>query len=112
MIGLLRYSRPTDRLHVHPLPCLDVTIRLTVDRDRWWQHATDVAASVEGLVPVVKGNGYGFGRANLAIAAGRLSPIIAVGTVHELDGLPDETVENVTHRTAAHVYRCDPQPCR
>ncbi|TDT18252.1 putative TIM-barrel fold metal-dependent hydrolase [Ilumatobacter fluminis] len=30
----------------------------------------------------------------------------------QLDGLPDETVENVTHRTAAHVYRCDPQPCR
>ena len=90
MIGLLRYSRPADRPHLQPLPCLDVTIRLTVDRDRWWQHATDVAASVEGLVPVVKGNGYGFGRANLAIAAGRLSPIIAVGTVHELDGLPDD----------------------
>ncbi len=30
----------------------------------------------------------------------------------QLDGLPDDTVENVTHRTAAHVYRCDPQPCR
>jgi alanine racemase len=68
-----------------------VTIRLTVDRERWWNHATDVAAAVDGLVPVVKGNGYGFGRANLAIAAARLSPIIAVGTVHELDGLPDDT---------------------
>jgi alanine racemase len=67
-----------------------VTIRLTVDRDRWWRHVTDVAASVDGLVPVVKGNGYGFGRANLALAARRLSPIIAVGTVHELDGLPDD----------------------
>jgi alanine racemase len=67
-----------------------VTIRLTVDRDRWWSHATDVAASVDGLVPVVKGNGYGFGRNNLAIAASRLSSIIAVGTVHELDGLPPE----------------------
>lgn len=74
-----------------------MTIRLTVDRDRWWQHATDVAASVEGLVPVVKGNGYGFGRNNLAIAASRLSPIIAVGTVHELDGLPgDVTVVVLT----------------
>ena len=67
-----------------------MTIRLTVDRDRWWRHATEVAESVDGLVPVVKGNGYGFGRANLAVAAGRLSPIVAVGTVHELDGLPDE----------------------
>ncbi len=78
------------RSRTDPLPCLDVTIRLTVDRDRWWRHATDVAESVEGLVPVVKGNGYGFGRVNLAIAAGRLSPIIAVGTVHELAGLPDD----------------------
>lgn len=66
-----------------------MTIRLTVDRDRWWRHVTDVAASVDGLVPVVKGNGYGFGRAGLAVAAGRLSPLVAVGTIHELDGLPD-----------------------
>lgn len=67
-----------------------MTIRLTVERDRWWRHATEVAASVDGLVPVVKGNGYGFGRGTLAAAAARLSPIIAVGTVHELDGLPDD----------------------
>jgi alanine racemase len=80
-----------DRPDGRALPCLDVTIRLTVDRERWWNHATDVAASIDGLVPVVKGNGYGFGRANLAIAASRLSPIIAVGTVHELDGLPADT---------------------
>ncbi len=67
-----------------------MTIRLTVDQARWWNHASDVAASVTGLVPVVKGNGYGFGRAGLAVAAVKLSPIIAVGTIHELDGLPDE----------------------
>lgn len=66
-----------------------MTIRLTVDRDRWWRHVTDVAAGVDGLVPVVKGNGYGFGRAGLAVAASRLSPLVAVGTVHELEGLPD-----------------------
>lgn len=66
-----------------------MTIRLTVDRTRWWNHATEVAESIDGLVPVVKGNGYGFGRTNLAVAASRLSPIVAVGTVHELDGLPD-----------------------
>lgn len=67
-----------------------MTIRLTVDRDRWWGHVTDVAEQVDGLVPVVKGNGYGFGRVNLAIAASRLSPIVAVGTVHELEGLPTD----------------------
>jgi len=67
-----------------------VTVRLTVDRARWWNHVTHVADTVDGLVPVVKGNGYGLGRNELAIAAMRLSPIIAVGTVHELAGLPDE----------------------
>lgn len=66
-----------------------MTIRLTVDRARWWNHVTDVASGVAGLVPVVKGNGYGFGRAGLAIAASELSPLLAVGTIHEIEGLPD-----------------------
>jgi alanine racemase len=69
-----------------------VTIRLTVDRARWWNHVSDVAAGVTGLVPVVKGNGYGFGRAALAAVASELSPLLAVGTIHELDGLPDSVV--------------------
>jgi alanine racemase len=67
-----------------------VTIRLSVDRARWWAHVTDVADSVEGLVPVVKGNGYGFGRVVLAHAAVEIGPVLAVGTVYELDGLPEE----------------------
>ncbi len=90
------------------VPCLAVTIRLTVDRDRWWNHATSVAASVDGLVPVVKGNGYGFGRANLAIAASRLSPVIAVGTVHELDGLPDDVTAVVLTPTLRPPPTTDP----
>jgi alanine racemase len=66
-----------------------VTIRLTVERERWWHHVTDVAAATPGLVPVVKGNGYGFGRVGLASIAIELSPLLAVGNVHELEGLPD-----------------------
>lgn len=69
-----------------------MTIRLSVDRERWWRHVTDVAAGVSGLVPVVKGNGYGFGRPVLAAAASELSPLLAVGTVHEIEGLPDSVV--------------------
>jgi alanine racemase len=65
-----------------------VTIRLSVERERWWAHVTDVADAIDGLVPVVKGNGYGFGRQGLATVAVKLSPLLAVGTVHELDGLP------------------------
>ncbi len=67
-----------------------MTIRLSVDRARWWAHVTDVAQQIDGLVPVVKGNGYGFGRDGLAIAAVELSPLLAVGTVHELAGLPEQ----------------------
>jgi alanine racemase len=85
-----------------------VTIRLTVDRDRWWRHATEVAASIDGLVPVVKGNGYGFGRANLAIAASRLSPIVAVGTVHELAGLPADLTTVVLTPTLQAPPTTDP----
>lgn len=48
----------------------------------------DVVASVPGLIPVVKGNGYGFGITTLAAIAADLSDTIAVGTVHELGGLP------------------------
>ena len=68
-----------------------MTIRLSVDRERWWAHVTDVAESVEGLVPVVKGNGYGFGRVGLAHAAVKIGPLLAVGTVHEVAGLPECT---------------------
>ena len=66
-----------------------MTIRLSVDRQRWWAHVTGVAEAIDGLVPVIKGNGYGFGREGLAIAAVELGPLLAVGTVHELGGLPE-----------------------
>ena len=48
-----------------------------------------MSASIEGLVPVVKGNGYGFGRAVLHPIAQTLSDHVCVGTIHELDGIPD-----------------------
>jgi alanine racemase len=85
-----------------------VTIRLTVRRDRWWNHVTYVAETVEGLIPVVKGNGYGFGRPGLAVAAAKLSPIIAVGTVHELAGLPAEITPVVLTPTLQAPDTTDP----
>jgi alanine racemase len=39
------------------------------------------------LVPVVKGNGYGFGRATLHPIAARLAEHVCVGTIHELDAV-------------------------
>ena len=65
-----------------------MTITLTVRTASWRAHVARVANTVEGLVPVVKGNGYGFGRVALAEIAAEFSDTVAVGTVHELDGLP------------------------
>jgi alanine racemase len=63
-------------------------LRLTVQRQRWLASISEVAAQVPGLVPVVKGNGYGFGRQTLMPIAADLAPRIAVGTVYEAAGVP------------------------
>lgn len=68
-----------------------MTVRLTVARDRWFEHVSHTLDAVRHFaepVPVVKGNGYGFGRVRLAGIAGDLAERICVGTIHELDGLP------------------------
>ena len=76
-----------------------MTLRLTIDAAAWRAHVDHVVASYSGgpIVPVVKGNGYGFGRSVLArvaediVAAQRhtnVPPSIAVGTTHELAGVP------------------------
>lgn len=67
-----------------------MTIRLTVRTALWRGHVAGVVNAVDGLVPVVKGNGYGFGRVALAELAAEFSDTVAVGTIHELDGLPDD----------------------
>ena len=64
-------------------------MRLTIRTALWRSHVASVASAVDGLVPVVKGNGYGFGRRWLADTAAEFSDTIAVGTIHELEGLPD-----------------------
>lgn len=47
-----------------------------------------MAARIDGIVPVVKGNGYGFGREWLAERSALLAPMMAVGTVYEVDSVP------------------------
>jgi alanine racemase len=66
-----------------------VTITLTVRAGPWRANVARLAQTVDGLVPVVKGNGYGFGRVALARLAAEFCDTVAVGTVHELAGLPD-----------------------
>jgi alanine racemase len=62
-----------------------MALTLRVAAERWHAHLVDTMQSFPGLVPVVKGNGYGFGRARLAgVAASLGADEVAVGTVHEL----------------------------
>lgn len=57
---------------------------LYVDADRWRSHLQAMADRYPGLVPVVKGNGYGLGVTRLAAEAARLDvDTIAVGTADE-----------------------------
>ncbi len=64
-----------------------MALRLTVQRAAWELHVHSLTAMVDGLVPVVKGNGYGFGRPTLHAVAGTLGDSVCVGTVHELDAV-------------------------
>ena len=65
-----------------------MTVTLSVRRAAWQAHIADIAGAVDGLLPVVKGNGYGFGRAVLHPVAATLADRVCVGTVSELDHIP------------------------
>lgn len=78
-----------------------VTIRLAVHEAKWLAHVQSVASSMPGLVPVVKGNGYGFRRWNLMPLAGQLSGEVAVGTVYEVRDVPAGIVPIVLTPTLA-----------
>ncbi len=63
-------------------------LTLYVDGPRWREHLTATAATSPGLVPVVKGNGYGFGLGRLARRAQWLgSDMLAVGTYAEVSAV-------------------------
>ncbi|MDH6127672.1 alanine racemase [Kitasatospora sp. GP82] len=67
-----------------------MTLSLYVDTARWRAHQQSVLAEFPGLVPVAKGNGYGFGNERLAAETARLGTgILAVGTAVEAAALLD-----------------------
>src|SRR5690625_610861 len=62
-----------------------MSLTLTIDGDRWRNHLRSLTESQPGLVPVLKGNGYGFGIARLARRADWLGvDTVAVGTYGEV----------------------------
>ncbi len=75
-----------------PTTVTGVTVRLTVNRAAWWEHVQTTAADYgTALVPVVKGNGYGFGRPVLHDAVRELAITpVCVGSVHELVDVPHD----------------------
>ena len=62
-----------------------MSLFLHVDGPRWRAHLRSVAEREPGLVPVAKGNGYGFGLGRLARRTQWLGvPMLAVGTYDEI----------------------------
>lgn len=63
---------------------------LDVDATAWRAHLRQVAEATPGLVPVAKGNGYGFGLPLLAAEAERLgTTALAVGVAEEVAQVRD-----------------------
>ncbi len=62
-----------------------MAVVLDVDGARWRAALDEAAGARPGVVPVIKGNGYGFGRDLLCAEATRLgADLIAIGTYAEL----------------------------
>lgn len=65
-----------------------MSLALYVDGSRWRGHLTGMVDALPGLVPVAKGNGYGFGLAGLGAEATRLGlDTVAVGTYPEVEAV-------------------------
>ncbi|MDI2130460.1 alanine racemase [Yinghuangia seranimata] len=67
-----------------------MSLSLYVDAARWRKHIDQVRDGYPGIVPVMKGNGYGFDNVRLAEEASRMGvDIVAVGTTYEAARLKD-----------------------
>ncbi|NBQ45817.1 MAG: hypothetical protein EBU37_07130 [Actinobacteria bacterium] len=75
---------------IHGCKVKAVTLQLSVDSAAWGRHVSETANSLGDLIPVVKGNGYGFGRPTLIEHAKKLSSDIAVGTIFEANDVPSD----------------------
>ncbi|HET6562905.1 MAG TPA: alanine racemase [Marmoricola sp.] len=71
-------------------------LTLYVDGPRWRAHLAQLAATHPGIVPVAKGNGYGFGNRRLAEVAEQLgADTVAVGTYAEVADVEEAFANDV-----------------
>ena len=71
-----------------------MSLRLTVNEHAFRAHVAHIVGSTPGLIPVVKGNGYGLGRPFLLQLVSELlgsEQAVAVGTVFEAQDIPAST---------------------
>src|SRR4029079_331243 len=88
----------------------DVPLTVYVDGPRWRAHLDAQVAADPALVPVVKGNGSGFGRALLAAEAARLAvPVLSVGQPEEVAAVRPAFTGDVLV-LAPHLPGVDPEP--
>lgn len=86
-------------------------LSLSVDGPRWREHLRATVAASPGLVPVAKGNGYGFTVAGLARRAEWLgADTIAVGTYAEVADV--EEVRRLDPGARAMATFCTGRPLR
>jgi alanine racemase len=88
-----------------------MSLTLTVDGDRWRSHLRSFAESTPGLVPVAKGNGYGFTLGRLARKAQWLGvDTLAVGTYEELPDVATRYDGDLLVLTPWRPFQPAPEP--
>src|SRR6478735_6295837 len=93
-----------------------MSLTLTVAGDRWRSHLRTVAEATPGLVPVAKGNGYGFTVGRLARKAQWLADrglgvdTLAVGTYEELPEVADRYAGDLLVLTPWRPFHPAPDP--
>jgi alanine racemase len=93
-----------------------MSLTLTVDGERWRAHLRELCERTSGIVPVAKGNGYGFTLGRLARKAQWLSEkglgvdTLAVGTYEELPEVASRFHGSLLVLTPWRPWVADPDP--
>ncbi|MFT4165648.1 MAG: alanine racemase [Microlunatus sp.] len=75
-------------------------VSLRLDVERWRKHLATVVGATPGIVPVAKGNGYGFGLGRLAAESARLGvDTVAVGLASEVAAVRAEFAGDIVVMT-------------